>query len=88
MTKKPTTIFTGGQKTPGLPFQGEQMTCVMCGKQHKSNPMVESNWTAITVDDGRTYYVCPAEFPPANSSRQAFAAAYEKILAKILKAAK
>lgn len=82
MTKKPTTIFTGGQKTPGLPFQGEQMTCVMCGKQHKSNPMVESNWTAIDVD-GKRHYVCPAELPPAGSSQQAYAKAYEKILRKI-----
>lgn len=88
MTKKPMTIFTGGQKTPGLPFQGETMTCVMCGKQHKSNPMVESNWTAITVDAGQTYYACPAEFPPTNSSRKAYADAYERILAKILKLAK
>ncbi len=88
MKTRKTTLYTGGQQTPGLPFQGETMTCVMCGKQHTSNPMVESNWTAITIDDGRTYYVCPAEFPAANSSRKAYADAYEKILGKILKVAK
>lgn len=86
--KSKSTIYTGGQHIPGLPFQGEVMTCVMCGKQQKSNPMVESNWTAITIDEGKTFYACPAEFPAANSSRKAYADAYERILAKILKVAK
>lgn len=56
---KKRTIHTGGKKTPGLLFQGEMMICHYCGKQQKSNPKVESNWTALQLDK-KVLYVCPA----------------------------
>lgn len=59
MKKK--TIYTGGKPTPGLPFQGEIMTCESCRKTQKSNPGVESGWTSVDVDDKR-FYFCPACF--------------------------
>lgn len=56
MSKK--TVRTGGQKMPGMPFMGEMMECTYCGKRQKSNPKVESNWTALEVG-GRFTYICP-----------------------------
>lgn len=82
-SKTHTTIDTGGQPTPGLPFQGEVMICVMCGRQQRSNPTVESNWRALTVD-GETYYACPREFPKDGARAGKFAKAYERILRKIM----
>lgn len=58
---KKTTIRTGGAPTPGLPFQGEMMTCESCRKTQKSNPTVESGWTTVDVD-GKRFYFCPACF--------------------------
>ncbi len=40
-------------------FQGEDMTCTLCGKVEKSDPNVTSNWTVIEAD-GQPYYCCPA----------------------------
>lgn len=56
------TIHTGGKKTPGLLFQGEMMLCRICGKQQKSDPKIESNWTALQIDDV-VVYICPICFP-------------------------
>lgn len=55
------TIYTGGKKKPGVLFQGEMMTCLVCHKKQKSDFKVESGWTAVTVD-GVVYYFCPACF--------------------------
>lgn len=76
------TIYTGGEPTPGLPFQGEAMTCVMCGRTQVSDPAVESNWRAITVD-GEAYYACTREFPHDGARAGKFAKAYARILSKI-----
>jgi hypothetical protein len=76
-------IYTGGKKTSGLPFQGELMTCVMCDKQQQSDPAVESGWTRVEAD-GVGYYVCPAELPGASGTKQQFADAYDRILGKII----
>ena len=54
-------VHTGGAKIPGLPFMGEVMDCAYCHKKQKSNPKVESGWTAITVDS-ITKYICPSCF--------------------------
>jgi len=43
-------------------FQGERMTCVMCGRSRMSDPKVESGWTCIEIDK-RLFYVCPVCFP-------------------------
>jgi hypothetical protein len=66
-------------------FIGEMMTCCMCGKQEKSVPRVQSDWTVIEQpDDGKVYYICPDELPLNDkATKWDFARAYEKILRKI-----
>lgn len=63
-------------------FQGETMTCILCGKQDQSDPEGETGWRLLEAD-GVPYYVCPAEFPPDDADSEAFAAAYMTVLAKI-----
>ena len=73
---------------PGnVPFMGEMMTCVMCGRQQKSDPLTQSQWRAIEAD-GVRYYACPAEFPPDTASSAAFQLAYNRVLARIVQRAK
>jgi hypothetical protein len=45
----------------GMVFGGEMMRCKLCGKTQKSDPKVESGWTAVTID-GHRYYFCPECF--------------------------
>lgn len=45
-----------------LVFMGELMTCILCGKEQLSNPRVESNWRAVSLN-GVTFYACPDHFP-------------------------
>jgi len=66
-----------------LPFHGELMTCIMCGKQQGSDPKIESQWRLLEVD-GVRYYACPAEFPPDTAEAEAFKAAYLAIFTKIM----
>jgi hypothetical protein len=54
-------VNTGGAKIPGQPFMGEIMDCVNCHKKEKSDPKIQSNWTAIKMDN-ITIYVCPTCF--------------------------
>lgn len=54
-------ISTGGKKIAGLPFMGEIMECAICHAKQKSDPKIESGWTAITMDT-ITKYMCPACF--------------------------
>ena len=80
------TIHTGGRKIEGLPFMGELMTCVMCGKQEQSDPKVKSDWRTVEPD-GVRYYVCPDHFPPDETGtreqfRQAYIAVFKKVLEK------
>jgi hypothetical protein len=77
-------IHTGGKKTPGLRFQGEQMTCVMCGKSEQSDPAIESGWTFVEIEGTPGAYVCPDELPGPKGTKQQFADAYEKIMRKVL----
>jgi len=35
------------------------MVCAGCGKQQKSDPAVESGWTAVQVENERPQYICP-----------------------------
>ena len=51
-------IYTQGQPIKGLPFQGELMTCYICGAQHRSNPKEESNWNCFE-HRGVWVYLCP-----------------------------
>ena len=77
-------IFTGGQKVPGMKFMGETMTCVMCGKTQQSDPAVESGWTFLEIEGAPGGYVCPDELPGPKATEAEFAAAYEKILRKLV----
>ena len=78
------TIVTEGRKIPGLPFMGEVMICVMCGKSEKSDPAVESNWRSLS-HDGKLHYACPEHFPSdAMGTVEQFKAAYVAFLGEIL----
>ena len=65
-------------ETPAV-FQGEMMTCCMCGKQQQSNPDQNSDWRIISLKN-KNHYVCTDHFPPDGSSKEAFSEAYEKVL--------
>lgn len=66
------------------PFQGELMICCMCGQQLKSDPLVESGWSCIQVDD-KPYYICPGELPTGPASVSEYKNAYKRIMSKILR---
>lgn len=71
-----------------VPFSGEVMTCILCGKKRESAPDIESDWRAVQLGEGdgqRRYYGCPDHFPAeayppvgtqAGASAEAFKAAY------------
>lgn len=40
---------------------GEMMVCRKCGKQQRSNPKKQSQWTAVVIG-GLVIYFCPACF--------------------------
>jgi hypothetical protein len=65
-----------------LPFNGETMTCVMCGARQQSDPKIESQWRLLVVDGGQ-YYACPKEFPKDGSSVKAFRKAYMAVMVRI-----
>lgn len=70
------------QKIPSV-FQGELMTCCVCGAEERSAAGVGSQWRALQIDE-RVVYACPEEFPPDGSSAEAFKVAYQIILAAAL----
>lgn len=47
-------------------FQGEQMTCIMCGVIKRSHPRKESGWTVLENMYG-TFYICDLCFPGVHS---------------------
>ncbi len=65
-------------------FQGEMMTCALCGKQQQSDPHAESQWRCIEAD-GVSHYVCPAHFPPDGASAEQFKGAYIKVFTALFK---
>lgn len=67
-----------------LPFQGEMMECLLCGRRERSDPEVESQWRALSTGNARRHYFCPAEFPPDGSASKLFEMAYELALAAML----
>lgn len=70
-------------------FQGEWMKCFMCGKKQKSDPDVESDWSFIQYADQPGVYVCPGCLQDSPAAQKGdFAAAYDKVLRKILRKAK
>ena len=48
-----------------FPFTGELMVCVLCHAEHKSEPHVQSQWTAIEIQGARAY-ACPKCIPGAD----------------------
>lgn len=74
-------VFTTGDGTeiPTL-FDGEMMTCAICGKQQQSDPRQESNWRAIQIDE-EIFYICTDHFPPDKMATiQGFTDAYEEVI--------
>ena len=57
-------------------FTGEIMTCVVCGKQERSRPQLQSNWRCLEIDSNRCY-VCADEFPRDGAGEKAFKTAYQ-----------
>lgn len=50
------TVYTQGQKIPGMSFMGETMTCAICNEVKVSDPAQSSQWTKILYGpDGRYY---------------------------------
>lgn len=73
------------KRRPHVPFTGETMTCVVCGKVHESDIAIESNWRCVQVD-GVSWYACPDEFPAGGASEEQFQAAYEAVFQAVLSA--
>ena len=70
------------QPIPKL-FQGEVMTCCVCGAQEKSDVGKQSNWTALELGAGDTkavFYVCPNELPGPGGKVAEFELAYKRVL--------
>lgn len=65
---------------PPKKFQGELMTCVVCGRQSFSHPQINTQWRYLDLD-ASGFYACPDEFPPDSSGETRFQAAYQLVLA-------
>lgn len=61
-------------------FDGEWMTCIICGRRERSNPERDSGWRAITANDDPAYYVCPLEMPPGGAGEDKFSLAYTVVM--------
>jgi hypothetical protein len=78
------TVQTGGKPTLGLPFQGEWMRCVICDREEKSDPAVQSGWRAIELN-GVLYYGCRDHFPGDDASTDEFSTAYRNLILRALR---
>jgi hypothetical protein len=67
-----------------MPFQGEEIECVVCGAKQRSDPVRETNWRAVEVNE-RRYYACAAEFPADGASAEKFSQAYERVIREVLR---
>ena len=76
--------MSSGNREPKILFQGEMMTCCMCGKQLMSDPKIESGWTGIEYGD-KVFYVCPDELPKPNSGQLAYRRAYLRVFEHLAK---
>lgn len=66
------------------PFMGEEMTCVMCGCVHKSDPNLQSQWRLLQLD-GYRFYVCPKHFPDDRTATvKKFSDAHYKVISKCI----
>lgn len=64
-------------------FQGEMMTCALCGKRQQSDPNVSSDWRVLQLD-GQAFHVCTDHFPPDGAGKESFAVAYETIIKELI----
>lgn len=66
-------------------FQGETMTCCMCGREQQHTPGVQSQWTWIEMD-GFGAHVCPSCLQHSKQAQRGhYATVYEKVLRRILR---
>jgi ribosome-binding protein aMBF1 (putative translation factor) len=66
-------------------FQGEMMTCDLCGRKLKSDPNVNSDWTRFEMD-GVGYYVCPFCLQWSRAGRRGnYQKAYSDAIRKLVK---
>lgn len=63
-----------------MPFMGEMMRCVVCGRQERSNPRISSNWRMLQIDK-HSFYVCPDELPEEGASSTEYRKAYQIAIA-------
>lgn len=66
-----------------VPFTGEQMCCLLCGKTKRADPAVSSNWRMVEAA-GRRFYACPEEFPADGASEEQFQRAYYRFLRRAI----
>lgn len=64
-------------------FQGEVMTCALCGVQQQSDPNVRSNWRMIELDK-TPHYICTKHFPRDGSKTSDFKHAYVRIIRQLV----
>lgn len=68
------------------PFQGEEMTCIVCGSVENSEAQTSKGWRCIELNSTDRYYVCPKELPddraPAAVRSDAFVSWFRSIVAK------
>jgi len=70
-----------------IPFSGERMVCLLCGREEISNPTVSSQWRCVRLDN-RTFYACPNEFPADGARAEQFMRAYKRFILEAAKKAK
>lgn len=66
-----------------IPFMGEEMTCLFCGKVEMSDPAIEGDWRAAEAN-GKLVYACPDHFPAAGASKDEFGKAYYIFIQAVL----
>lgn len=66
-----------------MPFMGEEMNCVLCGKVEMSDPAVESDWRAIEINK-RMSYCCSDHFPADPATEQEYGEAYYQFIKKVM----
>lgn len=66
-------------------FQGEMMTCALCGRKLKSDPAKQSNWTVFQLDN-LTYYVCTGCLQGSRAGRRGnYQKAYSDVIRKLVR---
>jgi|SRR3990172_13123232 len=69
------------------PFDGREMTCILCGKKEQSNPDPDilSDWRAVELNSDLCF-ACVDEFPPDGASKEEYEIAYARFLEAAIKA--